>query len=72
MQDYTFLNPNYNLEHQHHLQASKFPSSEFENNKICAIADGKLIAYKVDREYKNDAKSESSKASAVYSTGFFY
>uniref|UniRef100_UPI00066C074E hypothetical protein n=1 Tax=Haemophilus parainfluenzae TaxID=729 RepID=UPI00066C074E len=35
------------------------------------IADGKLIAYKVDREYKTDAKSESSKASAVYSTGFF-
>ncbi|WIF09594.1 glycoside hydrolase family 19 protein [Haemophilus parainfluenzae] len=54
-----------------HLRASKFPSSEFENNKICAIADGKLIAYKVDREYKTDAKSESSKASAVYSTGFF-
>ena len=25
----------------------------------------------MDREYKTDAKSESSKASAVYSTGFF-
>ena len=67
-----FLFNNSGLWHQGiHLRASKFPSSEFENNKICAIADGKLIAYKVDREYKTDAKSESSKASAVYSTGFF-
>ena len=67
-----FLFNNSGLWHQGiHLRASKFPSSEFENNKICAIADGKLIAYKVDSEYKTDAKSESSKASAVYSTGFF-
>ena len=67
-----FLFNNSGLWHQGiHLRASKFPSSEFENNKICAIADGKLIAYKVDREYKTDAKSDSSKASAVYSTGFF-
>ena len=67
-----FLFNNSGLWHQGiHLRASKFPSSEFENNKICAIADGKLIAYKVDNEYKTDAKSESSKASAVYSTGFF-
>ena len=67
-----FLFNNSGLWHQGiHLRASKFPSSEFENDKICAIADGKLIAYKVDREYKTDAKSESSKASAVYSTGFF-
>ncbi|WP_255308525.1 glycoside hydrolase family 19 protein [Haemophilus parainfluenzae] len=67
-----FLFNNSGLWHQGiHLRASKFPSSEFENNKICAIADGKLVAYKVDREYKTDAKSESSKASAVYSTGFF-
>ena len=67
-----FLFNNSGLWHQGiHLRASKFPSSEFENNKICAIADGKLIAYKVDREYKTDAKSESSKESAVYSTGFF-
>ena len=67
-----FLFNNSGLWHQGiHLRASKFPSSEFENNKICAITDGKLIAYKVDREYKTDAKSESSKASAVYSTGFF-
>ena len=67
-----FLFNNSGLWHQGiHLRASKFPSSEFENNKICAIADGKLIAYKVDSEYKTDAKSESSKESAVYSTGFF-
>ena len=30
-----------------------------------------MIAYKVDSEYKSDNESESSKASAVYSTGFF-
>ena len=67
-----FLFNNSGLWHQGiHLRASKFPSSEFENDKICAIADGKLIAYKVDSEYKTDAKSESSKESAVYSTGFF-
>ena len=67
-----FLFNNSGLWHQGiHLRASKFPSSEFENNKICAIADGKLIAYKVDSEYKTDAKSDSSKESAVYSTGFF-
>lgn len=67
-----FLFNNSGLWHQGiHLRASKFPSSEFENNKICAIADGKLIAYKVDSEYKSDNESESSKASAVYSTGFF-
>ena len=67
-----FLFNNSGLWHQCiHLRASKFPSSEFENNKICAIADGKLIAYKVDSEYKSDNESESSKESAVYSTGFF-
>ena len=67
-----FLFNNSGLWHQGiHSQASKFPSSEFENNKICAIADGKLIAYKVDSEYKSDNESESSKESAVYSTGFF-
>ena len=67
-----FLFNNSGLWHQGiHLRASKFPSSEFENNKICAIADGKLIAYKVDSDYKSDNESESSKESAVYSTGFF-
>lgn len=67
-----FLFNNSGLWHQGiHLRASKFPSSEFENNNICAIADGKLIAYKVDSEYKSDNESESSKESAVYSTGFF-
>ena len=67
-----FLFNNSGLWHQGiHLRASKFPSSESENNKICAIADGKLIAYKVDSEYKSDNESESSKESAVYSTGFF-
>ena len=67
-----FLFNNSGLWHQGiHLRASKFPSSEFENNKICAIADGKVIAYKVDSEYKSDNESESSKESAVYSTGFF-
>ena len=67
-----FLFNNSGLWHQGiHLRASKFPSSEFENNKICAIADGKLIAYKVDSDYKTDNESESSKESAVYSTGFF-
>lgn len=52
-----------------HLRASKFPSSEFEHDRICAIADGKLIGYKVDSEYKADAKAPYK--SAVYSTGFF-
>ena len=67
-----FLFNNSGLWHQGiHLRASKFPSSEFENNKICAIADGKLIAYKVDSDYKTDNESKSSKESAVYSTGFF-
>ena len=67
-----FLFNNSGLWHQGiHLRASKFPGSEFENNKICAIADGKLIAYKVDSGYKTDNESESSKESAVYSTGFF-
>ena len=67
-----FLFNNSGLWHQGiHLRASKFPSSEFENDKICAIADGKLIAYKVDSDYKTDNESESSKESAVYSTGFF-
>ena len=67
-----FLFNNSGLWHQGiHLRASKFPSSKFENNNICAIADGKLIAYKVDSEYKSDNESESSKESAVYSTGFF-
>ena len=42
-----------------HLRASQFPSSEFENDKICAIADGKLIAYKVDSEYKRIVKLKS-------------
>ena len=42
-----FLFNNSGLWHQGiHLRASKFPSSEFENNNICAIADGKLVAYK--------------------------
>ena len=67
-----FLFNNSGLWHQGiHLRASKFPSSEFENDKICAIADGKLIAYKVDSDYKTDNESESSKERAVYSTGFF-
>ena len=67
-----FLFNNSGLSHQAiHLRASKFPSSEFENNTISALADGKLIAYKVDSEYKSDNESESSKESAVYSTGFF-
>ena len=67
-----FLFNNSGLWHQGiHLRASKFPGSEFENNKICAIADGKLIAYKVDSGYKTDNESESSKERAVYSTGFF-
>ena len=67
-----FLFNNSGLWHQGiHLRASKFPSSEFENDKICAIADGKLIAYKVDSGYKTDNESESSKERAVYSTGFF-
>lgn len=67
-----FLFNNSGLWHQGiHLRASKFPSSEFENDKICAIADGKLIAYKVDSDYKTDNESESSKESAVYSTGYF-
>ncbi|WP_179108978.1 glycoside hydrolase family 19, partial [Rodentibacter caecimuris] len=65
-----FLFNNSGLWHQGiHIKASKFPSSEFENNKICAIADGKLIAYKVDSEYKRD--TESGSQGAVYSTGFF-
>ena len=54
-----------------HLRASQFPSSEFENDKICAIADGKLIAYKVDSEYKKDSEVEVPMKSAVYSTGYF-
>ena len=67
-----FLFNNSGLWHQGiHLRASKFPSSEFENDKIFAIADGKLIAYKVDSDYKTDNESESSKESAVYSTGYF-
>ena len=67
-----FLFNNSGLWHQGiHLRASKFPSSEFENDKIFAIADGKLIAYKVDSDYKTDNESESSKERAVYSTGFF-
>lgn len=67
-----FLFNNSGLWHQGiHLRASKFPSSEFENDKICAIADGKLIAYKVDSDYKTDNESKSSKESAVYSTGYF-
>ena len=53
-----------------HLRADKFVASEFDNEKICAIADGKLVAYKVDSEYKNDNPKEPAK-SAVYSTGFF-
>ncbi|WP_187386994.1 hypothetical protein [Aggregatibacter actinomycetemcomitans] len=44
----------------------------FENDKICAIADGKLIAYKVDSEYKKDSEVEVPMKSAVYSTGFFF
>jgi glycoside hydrolase, family 19, putative len=67
-----FLFNNSGLWHQGiHLRASKFPSSEFENDKICAIADGKLIAYKVDSEYKKDSEVEVPMKSAVYSTGYF-
>ena len=67
-----FLFNNSGLWHQGiHLRASKFPSSEFENDKICVIADGKLIAYKVDSEYKEDGKAEVPMKSAVYSTGYF-
>ena len=68
-----FLFNNSGLWHQGiHLRASKFPSSEFENDKICAIADGKLIAYKVDSEYKKDnSKAEAPMEGAVYSTGYF-
>ena len=67
-----FLFNNSGLWHQGiHLRASKFPSSEFENDKICAIADGKLIAYKVDSDYKTDNESKSSKERAVYSTDYF-
>ncbi|WP_243578123.1 hypothetical protein [Aggregatibacter aphrophilus] len=67
-----FLFNNSGLWHQGiHLRASQFPSSEFENDKICAIADGKLIAYKVDSEYKKDSEVEVPMKSAVYSTGYF-
>ena len=68
-----FLFNNSGLWHQGiHLRASKFPSSEFENDKICAIADGKLIAYKVDSEYKKDnSKAEAPMEGAVYATGYF-
>ncbi|WP_257811984.1 glycoside hydrolase family 19 [Aggregatibacter actinomycetemcomitans] len=67
-----FLFNNSGLWHQGiHLRASKFPGSDFENDKICAIADGKLIAYKVDSEYKKDSEVEVPMKSAVYSTGFF-
>ncbi|WP_386695558.1 glycoside hydrolase family 19 protein [Lonepinella sp. MS14435] len=50
-----------------HLRAEKFKSSEFDNQQICAIADGELIAYKVDSSYK----MEDEDAGASYSTGFF-
>ncbi len=50
-----------------HLRAEKFKSSEFDNQQICAIADGELIAYKVDSAYK----MEDEDAGASYSTGFF-
>ncbi|TCP88043.1 hypothetical protein EDC44_1571, partial [Cricetibacter osteomyelitidis] len=53
-----------------HLRADKFKASEFDNEKICAIADGKLIAYKVDSEYKNDNPKEPANGT-IYSTGFF-
>ncbi len=50
-----------------HLRAEKFKSSEFDNEQICAIADGEFIAYKVDSAYKMEDKD----AGASYSTGFF-
>ena len=53
-----------------HLRADKFHSSDYEEH-LCAIADGKLVAYKVDSEYKTDNQSGLSDKGAVYSTGFF-
>ena len=34
MQDYTFLNPNYNLEHQHHSQASGITDSDTSKSAV--------------------------------------
>ncbi|MDG2952948.1 hypothetical protein [Exercitatus varius] len=49
-----------------HLRTKKFKSSEFDNERICAIADGELLAYKVDSTYKTEEKPNT-----LYSTGFF-
>lgn len=54
-----------------HIRADKFPSSDYENEQICAIADGKLLAYKVDSEYKTDNEGSVPYNGAMYSTGFF-
>ena len=34
LRDYTFLNPNYNLEHQHHLQASALTDSDTSKSAV--------------------------------------
>ncbi|EIF36084.1 hypothetical protein HMPREF1118_2024, partial [Haemophilus parainfluenzae HK262] len=34
LRDYTFLNPNYNLEHQHHSQASRITDSDTSKSAV--------------------------------------
>ncbi len=54
-----------------HIGVERFSSSDYHNEEICAIADGKLVAYKVDSEYPTDNQGNIPNKSAVYSTGFF-
>ena len=51
-----------------HLNAAKFCSNTFDTEKIRAIADGKVIAYRIDDEaLENEVKGET----LLYTTGFF-
>lgn len=50
-----------------HIGAGRL-SGKFDTDQVCAIADGEVIAYKVDSAYPINQTSEDS---AEYSTGYF-
>ena len=52
MQDYTFLNPNYNLEHQHHSQASGITDSDTSKSAVNSTTVSEKYDY--PGRYKKD------------------
>ena len=61
MQDYTFLNPNYNLEHQHHSQASRIADSDTSKSAVNSATVYENMTIRADiRKMNNDYKKNYS------------